>query len=97
MAISAAGDASFLHDDITDKDITRRSRPAAWTVFGIAQALYAGCVLYHIGAQQLPGEALIREFQSRSNGSSATMQAGWMNTAIPSSARTVTCSQRCCW
>jgi geranylgeranyl diphosphate synthase, type I len=62
VAISAASDAAFLHDDITDKDFTRRGRPAAWTVFGTARAQYAGCVLYHLGAQQLPGEALVREY-----------------------------------
>ena len=37
---------SLLHDDIMDKDRTRRHRPTAWTVYGVDQALLAGCALH---------------------------------------------------
>ena len=33
---------SLLHDDIQDKSETRRGRPTAWTIWGIAQAINAG-------------------------------------------------------
>jgi geranylgeranyl diphosphate synthase, type I len=33
---------SLLHDDIIDRDESRRHRPAAWTVFGSARAILAG-------------------------------------------------------
>lgn len=37
---------SLMHDDIIDKDLTRRGRPAAHTVFGHEQAIVAGNALY---------------------------------------------------
>ena len=33
---------SLLHDDIQDRDATRRGRATAWTVFGVPQAVAAG-------------------------------------------------------
>jgi geranylgeranyl diphosphate synthase, type I len=33
---------SLLHDDIQDRDATRRGRPAAWTVWGASEAINAG-------------------------------------------------------
>ncbi|MGR4881143.1 polyprenyl synthetase family protein [Streptomyces sp. LARHCF249] len=33
---------TLLHDDVIDRDPTRRHRPTAWTVFGSAQAIVAG-------------------------------------------------------
>ncbi|MEU4890040.1 polyprenyl synthetase family protein [Streptomyces xinghaiensis] len=41
-AVQLAHDSSLLHDDIIDRDATRRHRPAAWRVFGLAGALLAG-------------------------------------------------------
>ncbi|MEU9252060.1 polyprenyl synthetase family protein [Streptomyces sp. NPDC048270] len=35
-------DFTLLHDDVIDRDATRRHRPTAWTVFGSAQAIVAG-------------------------------------------------------
>src|SRR5581483_6111011 len=37
---------SLMHDDIIDKDSTRRGRPAVHTVFGPEQAIVAGNALY---------------------------------------------------
>ncbi|MGW3423884.1 polyprenyl synthetase family protein [Streptomyces phaeochromogenes] len=41
-AVQLAHDSSLLHDDIIDRDDTRRHRPAAWRVFGVAGALLGG-------------------------------------------------------
>ena len=40
---------SLLHDDIIDRDVSRRHRPAAWTVFGSARAILAGDSLAALG------------------------------------------------
>ncbi len=32
---------TLLHDDVMDRDTTRRHRPTAWTVFGDADAILA--------------------------------------------------------
>ncbi|MUN36557.1 polyprenyl synthetase family protein [Actinomadura litoris] len=42
VAVELAHHFSLLHDDIMDGGGTRRRRPAAWTVFGAAQALLTG-------------------------------------------------------
>ncbi|MDT0317121.1 polyprenyl synthetase family protein [Streptomyces millisiae] len=41
-AVQLAHDSSLLHDDIIDRDETRRHRPTAWKVFGVPGALLAG-------------------------------------------------------
>ncbi|WP_418962862.1 family 2 encapsulin nanocompartment cargo protein polyprenyl transferase [Streptomyces lavendofoliae] len=41
-AVELAHNFTLLHDDIVDEDATRRSRPTAWTVFGMPDALIAG-------------------------------------------------------
>ncbi|WP_214109850.1 polyprenyl synthetase family protein [Acrocarpospora catenulata] len=48
---------SLLHDDIMDGDRTRRHRPAAWTVFGTAQAILAGDALLALAGELLAGHA----------------------------------------
>lgn len=45
VAVELAHDFSLLHDDVMDGDATRRHRPAAWTVFGVASAVLAGDAL----------------------------------------------------
>jgi geranylgeranyl diphosphate synthase type I len=45
VAVELVHDFSLLHDDVMDRDATRRGRPAAWTVFGADQALLAGDAL----------------------------------------------------
>jgi geranylgeranyl diphosphate synthase type I len=44
---------SLLHDDIMDGDRTRRHRPTAWTVYGVDQALLAGCALHTLAFELL--------------------------------------------
>jgi geranylgeranyl diphosphate synthase type I len=41
-AIELIHNFSLLHDDIQDKSETRRGRPTAWTLWGVAQAINAG-------------------------------------------------------
>ena len=44
-AIELVHNFSLLHDDVMDADLTRRHRPAAWTVFGRSPAILAGDAL----------------------------------------------------
>nr|WP_262402289.1 polyprenyl synthetase family protein [Actinomadura sp. CNU-125] len=51
---------SLLHDDIMDGDRTRRHRPAAWAVFGAADAILAGDALLSLAGEVLleaPGQS----------------------------------------
>ncbi|HEX2314825.1 MAG TPA: polyprenyl synthetase family protein [Thermomonospora sp.] len=42
VAVELVHNFSLLHDDVIDRDRTRRGRPAAWTVFGVPDAILAG-------------------------------------------------------
>lgn len=46
VAVELLHDFTLLHDDIIDGDLTRRHRPAAWTVFGVGEALLAGDMMF---------------------------------------------------
>ncbi|MFF0205317.1 family 2 encapsulin nanocompartment cargo protein polyprenyl transferase [Streptomyces sp. NPDC005017] len=41
-AVELVHNFTLLHDDVMDRDTTRRHRPTAWTVFGDADAILAG-------------------------------------------------------
>ncbi|MGW0396021.1 family 2 encapsulin nanocompartment cargo protein polyprenyl transferase [Streptomyces sp. NPDC003042] len=41
-AVELAHNFTLLHDDVIDKDVRRRSRPTAWTVFGVPDAIITG-------------------------------------------------------
>ncbi|MYW67464.1 polyprenyl synthetase family protein [Streptomyces sp. SID8379] len=41
-AVELTHNFTLLHDDVMDRDATRRHRPTAWTVFGDADAILAG-------------------------------------------------------
>ncbi|MFG2887768.1 family 2 encapsulin nanocompartment cargo protein polyprenyl transferase [Streptomyces sp. NPDC048297] len=41
-AVELVHNFTLLHDDVMDRDTTRRHRPTAWTVFGIPDAILAG-------------------------------------------------------
>src|SRR6266567_1775887 len=45
VAVELVHNFSLLHDDVMDGDTTRRHRPTAWSVFGIAGAILAGDAL----------------------------------------------------
>jgi geranylgeranyl diphosphate synthase type I len=57
VAVEVVHDFSLLHDDVMDRDTTRRGRPAAWTVFGTDQALLAGDALLALALAQVAGPA----------------------------------------
>jgi geranylgeranyl diphosphate synthase type I len=42
VAVELVHNFSLLHDDVMDRDGSRRHRPTAWTVFGISPAILAG-------------------------------------------------------
>jgi geranylgeranyl diphosphate synthase, type I len=53
VAVEMVHDFSLLHDDVMDKDLTRRHRPAAWVVFGVSRAVLAGDMLLATAIRQL--------------------------------------------
>lgn len=54
-AVELVHNFTLLHDDVMDRGTTRRHRPAAWTVFGDADAILAGDALQAL-AQRLLAE-----------------------------------------
>lgn len=46
VAVELLHEFSLIHDDIEDRDVSRRHRPALWTVVGEAQAINAGDGLF---------------------------------------------------
>ncbi|MFE5137313.1 family 2 encapsulin nanocompartment cargo protein polyprenyl transferase [Streptomyces fagopyri] len=54
-AVELIHNFTLLHDDVMDRDTTRRHRPTAWTVFGDAAAILAGDALQAL-AQRLLAE-----------------------------------------
>lgn len=46
VAVELMHDFSLLHDDIMDRDLTRRHRPTAWAEFGIPMAMLTGDALF---------------------------------------------------
>ncbi|GLX96351.1 polyprenyl synthetase family protein [Herbidospora sp. NBRC 101105] len=59
VATELVNDFSLLHDDVIDGDAVRRERPAAWTVFGLSEALLTGDALLAV-AMALVGPAGVR-------------------------------------
>jgi geranylgeranyl diphosphate synthase, type I len=57
-AVELVHDFSLLHDDVMDGDLTRRHRPAAWTVFGVGPAILAGDALLASAVRQLGGSTV---------------------------------------
>ncbi|MEV7997307.1 family 2 encapsulin nanocompartment cargo protein polyprenyl transferase [Streptomyces sp. NPDC086077] len=52
-AVELAHNFTLLHDDVMDRDTTRRHRPTAWTVFGVNDALLAGDALQALALRLL--------------------------------------------
>ncbi|MGW7263575.1 family 2 encapsulin nanocompartment cargo protein polyprenyl transferase [Streptomyces sp. NPDC054842] len=52
-AVELIHNFSLLHDDVMDRDTTRRHRPTAWTVFGDADAILAGDALQALALRLL--------------------------------------------
>src|SRR5882724_7015075 len=51
VAVELVHNFSLLHDDVMDRDLMRRHQPAAWTVFGTADAILAGSALLSLAFQ----------------------------------------------
>jgi geranylgeranyl diphosphate synthase type I len=61
VAIELVHNFSLLHDDVMDRDRTRRHRPTAWALYGVGPAICAGDALV-----VLAHEVLTKERSSRS-------------------------------
>ena len=55
VAVEFVHNFSLLHDDVMDRDATRRHRPTAWTVFGVGGAILAGDALLTLAFDVLAG------------------------------------------
>ncbi|WP_225834923.1 family 2 encapsulin nanocompartment cargo protein polyprenyl transferase [Streptomyces sp. NK08204] len=53
VAVELVHNFTLLHDDVMDRDTSRRHRPTAWTVFGDADALLAGNALQALALRLL--------------------------------------------
>jgi len=53
VAVELVHNFSLLQDDVMDRDVLRRHRPAAWTVFGAADAILGGDALLALAFQCL--------------------------------------------
>ncbi|MEU1848403.1 family 2 encapsulin nanocompartment cargo protein polyprenyl transferase [Streptomyces sp. NPDC019990] len=56
-AVELIHNFTLLHDDVMDRDATRRHRPTAWTVFGDADAILAGDALQALALRLLAQDA----------------------------------------
>jgi geranylgeranyl diphosphate synthase type I len=54
-AIELVHNFSLIHDDIQDRDLTRRHRPTVWARFGTAQAINAGDALLALAQRTILG------------------------------------------
>ncbi|GAA1978542.1 polyprenyl synthetase family protein [Catenulispora subtropica] len=59
-AVELAHNFTLLHDDVIDRDRTRRHRPTAWTVFGAENAILTGDAMLALALRLVGGEAAER-------------------------------------
>ncbi|MGW3952151.1 family 2 encapsulin nanocompartment cargo protein polyprenyl transferase [Streptomyces sp. NPDC004752] len=52
-AVELVHNFTLLHDDVMDRDTSRRHRPTAWTVFGVPDAILAGDALQALALRLL--------------------------------------------
>ncbi|MEV0125380.1 family 2 encapsulin nanocompartment cargo protein polyprenyl transferase [Streptomyces sp. NPDC050703] len=55
-AVELTHNFTLLHDDVMDRDTTRRHRPTAWTVFGDAAAILTGDALQSLAQRVLAAD-----------------------------------------
>jgi geranylgeranyl diphosphate synthase type I len=55
-AVEIIHNFTLLHDDVMDRDTTRRHRPTAWTVFGDANAIVTGDALQALALRVLAAD-----------------------------------------
>ncbi|MBT2406744.1 MULTISPECIES: family 2 encapsulin nanocompartment cargo protein polyprenyl transferase [unclassified Streptomyces] len=56
-AVELAHNFTLLHDDVIDKDVRRRGRATAWTVFGIPDAIITGDAMMALALRLLAEDA----------------------------------------
>ncbi|CAI7974092.1 (2E,6E)-farnesyl diphosphate synthase [Frankia sp. Hr75.2] len=56
VAVELVHDFSLLHDDVMDKDLSRRHRTSAWAVFGTSRAILVGDVLLAAALQVMAAD-----------------------------------------
>ena len=56
VAVELVHNFTLLHDDVMDRDHTRRHRPTAWTVFGVGNAILAGDALLTLAYEVLAAD-----------------------------------------
>ncbi len=59
-AVELVHNFTLLHDDVMDRDTTRRHRPTAWTVFGDTDAILAGDALQALALRPVSPRTPIR-------------------------------------
>ncbi|KQV18715.1 family 2 encapsulin nanocompartment cargo protein polyprenyl transferase [Kitasatospora sp. Root107] len=52
-AVELVHNFTLLHDDVIDRDDTRRHRPTAWRVFGVTEAILAGDAMHSLALRVL--------------------------------------------
>ena len=52
-AVELGHNFSLVHDDIEDRDVERRHRPALWSVYGVPQAINTGDTLFTLSRMAL--------------------------------------------
>ncbi|MBB5917443.1 geranylgeranyl diphosphate synthase type I [Nocardia transvalensis] len=52
-AVELVHNFTLVHDDVMDRDVTRRGRPAVWSVWGIADAVLLGDALHALATEVL--------------------------------------------
>ncbi|MBU6531593.1 family 2 encapsulin nanocompartment cargo protein polyprenyl transferase [Streptomyces sp. NPDC057245] len=55
-AVELVHNFTLLHDDVMDRDTTRRHRPTAWTVFGVPDAILVGDALQALALRLLAAD-----------------------------------------
>ena len=61
VAVELVHNFSLLHDDVMDRDLTRRHRPTAWTVFDSSPVILAGDALPSLAVDVLAASGHPRE------------------------------------
>jgi geranylgeranyl diphosphate synthase type I len=51
VAVELVHNFSLLHDDVMDRDVTRRHQPTGWVVYGESAAILAGTAMLTLAAQ----------------------------------------------
>lgn len=64
VAVELIHNFSLLHDDVMDRDPTRRHRATAWTVFGVNAAILAGDALQALAVDVLAGSGHPRALEA---------------------------------